>query len=308
MTGPLASPAPKKPVAAIIGGVLLVLSVVLGLVGLIVLGRNVGETIKAAVVSDDDLQGRTPIPGTASVHLTPGRYVVVALGKDLRRSSCLDPPTETTTVDDVESCRTVRNDFVEPNVTITGPGEGTSVEVDPTDSASNLLLLDLDDAILARFEVTTAGTYRIRTEAGLGEPATATVDAVAVAARPPLSEPVRRAVAGGVMAAFAGLLFLVGLITLIVGLVTHGRRRTTVSAPGVTPGWASPMPGGPTGTPPPPPAGWGTAPPPPPPSWGQPSPPPAAPPPSSMPAPPSPTWSTDPTVATPPPLPDDPTP
>lgn len=185
------------------------------IVGFVLLGMNMFETVESGLDPEGELAVSVGVPGEGSVTLDPGRYQVVALGNALTTVSGMSS--------DAGGLDVNRTPFVEPAVSVLAPnGEPIALEQPTVERVTHTP--GLDAVGIREFEATTSGTYVVRvagqpgavTKVGIGD-----ADSIWESAKPFLTA--SAIIAGGGVA--GGL----GVTVLIIGIVWRAIGRATSS-------------------------------------------------------------------------------
>lgn len=192
-------------VLIIIGGALTAIGAIAFVVGFVVIGATLFETVDEGLDPTSKLDLTVDLPGEGTVRLEPDRYQVVAVG-----------PTLTTVsgrMSDAGGQDVDRLPFADPDVTVTGP-DGQELALEPPDIERLSHAPGLDTVGLSEFTVTTAGDYTITVT---GEPGPVTQ--VGIGEAKSLWEEAQGWVAG-MLITFAGAgLGSIGFMLLLAGII-----------------------------------------------------------------------------------------
>lgn len=187
----------------VVGGLLLAAGVGLFVAGFVLLARDVVDTVDRITDFRDELDADAAAPSTVQFEVQQGvDYDVFAIGSNLVYDRC--PGSET-------SCSETRS-FTVPEFSISGPtgridisGSGGEVTYD---------LPGTDAVKIGSFTAAEAATYTITVG-----PATSEVTAIGVGEGIDFGEEVEDYIANGVAITVGGLVFTVGLLALIGGII-----------------------------------------------------------------------------------------
>jgi hypothetical protein len=202
-----------------IGAVMTALGSIAFIVGFVVMGAELFETVDEGLDPASDLALVVDVPGEGTVDLEPDRYEVVALGPSLTSVSGRTSDAGGMDVD--------RLPFAEPRVTVTGPdGEEVGLEAPSIDRLTHAPGLDVVG--LREFTARQSGTYTIEVGGESGP-----VTQVGVGEAESLWEGARGFVASAVIITIGALLGTLGFLVLVGGIVWWAVARGSGRGPAV---------------------------------------------------------------------------
>jgi hypothetical protein len=185
------------------------------IVGFVLLGMNMFETVEGGLDPEGELAVSVGVPGEGTVTLDAGRYQIVALGDALTTVSGMSS--------DAGGLDVNRTPFAEPAVSILAPN-GEPVGLEPPTVERVTHTPGLDAVGIREFQVITAGTYVLRVD---GQPGAVTkvgiddAESVWESAKPFLTS--SAIIAGG------GIVGGLGVTVLIIGIVWRAIGGATTS-------------------------------------------------------------------------------
>jgi hypothetical protein len=188
------------------------------IVGFVLLGMNMFETVQDGLDPESELAVSVGVPGEGAMTLEPGRYQVVALGIALTTVSGMSS--------DAGGLDVNRMPFAEPQVSVVAPN-GEPIALEPPTVERVTHTPGLDAVGIREFTVTTAGTYVLRVD---GQPGAVTkvgvgdAESIWDSAKPFLTS--SAIIAGG------GIVGGLGVTVLIIGIVWRAIGGATSSMGG----------------------------------------------------------------------------
>lgn len=204
---PASPPPARRPIRMLVVGIVLA---VLGVVGLAVAGGLGLRAVSDALDVRGQLVAQLDVPGSTTVNLQPGEYVVLALGTGLvtgASSGTGSPGGALTAIP-----------FVVPEVRVTGPGG--PVELRAPGASSIVSTPSLDAVAVHSLTIATAGSYSVDVR-GPGD----VVTTVGLRPAVDVGALLRSTVTWVVVGVGSGLVLLLGIGFTIGGAVRRAQRR-----------------------------------------------------------------------------------
>ena len=211
------------------------------IVGFVLLGMNMFETVQGGLDPEGELAVSVGVPGEATMTLDPGRYQVVALGDALTTVSGISS--------DAGGLDVNRMPFAEPPVSVLAPN-GEPIALEPPTVERVTHTPGLDAVGIREFTVTTAGTYVLRVD---GQPGAVTkvgvgdAESIWASAKPFLTSSAIIA-GGGIVGGLGVTVLIVGIVWRAIGGATSSMGRSVGTFTNVLqqqpqpPAWRPPAP------------------------------------------------------------------